>query len=355
MPDKDFQEKTEKATPKRRRDARKKGQVAKSMDATSVLILFSALGVFFFSGTWVFFKLIDVMRSIFQNISVFDIQDIKGSYDFLLMVSGKMISILLPFFLTIVVFGIAGNLIQVGVVFSGKPLVPNFSKLDPIKGMKKLVSMRSFIELIKSLIKIIIVGGVAYLTVKGEIQKIPYLMQLGVMEILSFVGITSLKICFYTCLVLILLAVLDYIFQRYQHEKDMKMTRQEVKEESKQTEGDPKVKQRIRKVQIEMFRLRMLNTVPEATVVITNPTQVAVAIKFDLGKMVAPVVIAKGVGIIAGQIRKIAKENGVPIVENKPVAQIIFKTIEIGDYIPAELYQIVAEIIAYIYRLQGKA
>jgi flagellar biosynthetic protein FlhB len=355
MAENSFQEKSEKATPKRRKEAREKGQFAKSMEVTSILILLGALGVFFFSGSWMFLKIKLITSHIFTHLGEMQIYDTESTYNFLIMVLLNILLILSPLFMAVVVFGVLGNLAQVGFVFSGELLTPKFSKLNPISGLKRLVSIRSLVELIKSILKIGIVGIVAYLTVKKEMINIPFLIGMEVPNVLSFFAVTSLKICFVTCLVLMILAVLDFSFQKYQHEKELKMTLQEVKEESKQTEGDPKIKQRIRSAQLEMARRRMIHAVPDATVVITNPTHLAVAIKFEFGKMSAPCVIAKGAGIIAAQIRKIAKENNVPIIENKPLARVMFKTVEIGDMIPVELYQAIAEILAYIYRLKGKS
>ncbi|MBA3029230.1 MAG: flagellar biosynthesis protein FlhB [Desulfobacteraceae bacterium] len=354
MAENSFQEKSEKATPKRRKEAREKGQVAKSVEVTSTFVLLASLGVFFFSGSWMFLKIQLATIEIFGHLGEIHLENAEESKRFIVMVLENIFIILSPLFMAVVVFGFIGNLAQIGFEFSSKQMAPKFNKLNPISGLKRLVSIRSFVELIKSVLKIIIVGIVAFLTVKKEMINIPFLIGMDVYQILSFLGITSLKICFVTGLVLILLAALDFGFQKYQHEKDLKMTFQEVKEESKQTEGDPKIKQRIRAAQLEMVRRRMIHAVPEATVVITNPTHLAIAIKFEFGKMGAPQVVAKGAGVLAAQIRKLAKANDVPIVENKPLARLMFKTVEIGDFIPTELYQAVAEILAYIYRLKGK-
>jgi flagellar biosynthesis protein FlhB len=353
MTENGFQEKSEKATPKRRKDARDKGQVAKSVEITSVLILLASLGIFFFSGSWMFFKLKLVTMQLLGSLDYFALNDTQSSNSFFFMVFKHIFIILFPLFLAVIVCGLLGNLAQIGFVTSTKLLTPNFDKLNPVSGLKRLLSVRSLVELIKSILKIAIVGIVSYITVEKEMKNIPLLVGMDVYEVLSFLCITSLKICFITCIVLIFLAVLDYAFQKFQHEKELKMTLQEVKEESRLTEGDPKIKQRIRTAQMEMMRKRMVNAVPDATVVITNPTHLAVAIKFEFGKMAAPLVVAKGAGVIAAQIRKLAKENDVPIIENKPLARIMFKTVEVGDLIPVELYQAVAEILAYIYRLKG--
>jgi flagellar biosynthetic protein FlhB len=181
----------------------------------------------------------------------------------------------------------------------------------------------------------------------------PNLMLQEVGQIIVFIARVSLKICFFVCLGLIILSALDFLYQRWQHEEDLKMTKQEVKDEQKQTHGDPKVKSRIRSMQLEMGRRRMMEAVPEADVVITNPTHLAIALKFNAQEMIAPLVLAKGAGHVAQRIKEISAQNQISMVEDKPLAQALFKMVEIGDYIPAELYRAVAEVLAYVYRLKG--
>ncbi len=353
MAEESFQEKTERPTPKKIADARKKGTVAKSREIPSAVIMLTSLGIFFFSGSWMFSSLSEFMGLIFKNIGSFRVHDITTASTLSIMVLKNVLSIILPFMLAIVTAGIVSNIMQFGFLFSPEAFSPKLSKFNPISGIKKLFSLRSFIELVKSLIKITFVGGIAYLTIKTELKTIPTLMQMDVKDIISFIGITSFKICLYVSMALIILAVLDFAYQKYEHIKNLKMTKQEVKDENKQTEGDPQIKARIRSIQIEMSRRRMMESVPEADVVITNPTHLAIALKFDSEKMIAPKIVAKGAGKIAERIREIADENYVPIVENKLLAQTLFKITEIGDYIPAELYQAVAEVLAYVYRLKG--
>jgi flagellar biosynthetic protein FlhB len=349
-----FQEKTEKATPKRRAHARKKGQVAQSREVPSVLILLTALGVFFFSGAWMFWSLAGFMGGVFQNIATFRIQDVGTASVLLREIFTTAVTVIFPLMLFVFVAGIGGNIVQFGFLIHGEKLTPQLKRLNPIKGIKRLISLRSLVELAKSVLKLTIVGGIAYLLVKGELTTIPSLVQLHVGEIAAFMGRVSLKICFYVCLVLIALSVFDYAYQRWEHEKSLKMTKQEIKDEHKQTQGDPKIKARIRKIQLEVAQRRMMEAIPEADVVITNPTQLAVALKFDANEMIAPCVTAKGAGYIAARIKQKAGEHKVPIVENKPLAQTLYKATQIGDLIPVELYQAVAEILAYVYRLKGK-
>ncbi|MFO7738203.1 MAG: flagellar biosynthesis protein FlhB [Desulfatiglandaceae bacterium] len=354
MPDRSDQNRTEPATPKRREEARKKGQLAQSREVSSVLVLLSALGAFFFSGVHIFHGLSDLMRGVFQNISTITLQ--QGSMSVLLLeIFYQIFIILIPLMLAVAVAGIAANLFQVGFLFTLDPLTPKLSKLNPLSGIKRLLSLRSLAELAKSLLKVVFVGGVAFMMVKSELENIPSLMLTDVSETLSFFAAVSFRIGFYTCLTLIVLAALDYAFQRWQYEKSLRMTKQEVKDELKQREGDPAVKARIRSVQREMARRRMMESVPTADVVITNPTKLAIALKYDPEKMMAPKVTAKGAGFIAERIKTLAKENGVPLFEHKPLAQTLFKLVEIGGTIPANLYQAVAEILAYVYGLKKEA
>ena len=352
MAEKGDQEKTERATEKRREEAREKGQIAQSREIPSVLVLLTALCVFFFAGAYMIQGISDVMRFVFQNIGSFDLRE-GSAFALLLRILQRTFIMLMPLMLIILIAGIGGNLLQNGYLFTWQPLSPKLSKLDPVKGIGRLVSARSLVELVKSVVKVFFVGGIAFVLIKGELRAIPSLMQMGVSDILSFIGMVSLKICFYTCLALIVLAALDYAFQRWQYEKDLKMTKQEVKEELKQREGDPSVKARIRSIQREMAKRRMMESVPEADVIITNPTNLAIALKYDAEEMAAPRVIAKGAGFVAERIREIAKENGVPIVENKPLAQTLYKVVEIDEHIPVDLYRAVAEVLAYVYRLKG--
>ena len=221
--------------------------------------------------------------------------------------------------------------------------------------MKKFVSLRSLIELIKSFLKILYIGVIAWFVLRGELDSLPALIDMSVGQILGFIGMTSLKVMFYVSLAMAVLAAVDFAYQRWQHHKDLMMTKQEVKDEYKQAEGDPKVKGRIRQMQRQMASRRMMAAVPNADVVITNPTHLAIAIQYNAEEMFAPQIVAKGAGLVAERIKAIALEHDVPVVENKPLARTLFKSTEVGDAVPAELYRAVAEVLAYVYRLKGKA
>jgi flagellar biosynthetic protein FlhB len=353
MPENAGQEKTEKATGKKRSEARKKGQVAQSKEISSAMILMTSIGVFYFAGAWIFWSLSELITGVYQNIGTLRITAVSDASAFSLEILYQFLTVLLPFLIPIAVVGFIANVMQVGFQFNTEAIALKLSKLNPVSGLKRLVSLKALVELGKSIIKILFIGSIAYLLVKSDIKEFPILMHQEVGQILVFIARVSLKVCFFVCLAMIVLAVLDFIYQRWQHAEDLKMTKQEVKDEQKQTYGDPKVKARIRSVQLEMARRRMMEAVPGADVVITNPTHLALALKFDAREMVAPRIMAKGSGHIAQRIREIAVEHQIPIVEEKPLAQALFKMVEIGDYIPAELFRAVAEVLAYVYRLKG--
>jgi len=350
MSDDKNQEKTERATPKRRRDARKKGQVALSKEISSAFVLLVALVVFYFSGSWMFSKVILLMREAFQNIETLNLTS-SSFQPFLINIINQFILIISPLVCAIMVMGIISNVVQTGFLFSTEAITFKLSKINPVKGLKRLYSLRSLVELVKSLTKISLVGGIAFFVLKSRFDNVLGLIQLDVLRILTFIASEASIVGFYTFGFLVVLAIFDYAFQRWHHEKDLRMTKQEVKEEMKHTEGDPKIKARIRSIQQEMSRNRMMAMVPDATVVITNPTHLSIALKYDTEDMLAPKVIAKGAGIIAEKIKEVATQNNIPIVEEKNLARILYKTVEINSYIPIELYQAVAEIIAYVYKL----
>ena len=353
MPKGEGQERTEKATPKRRQEARRKGQVAQSRELPSVLILMTAMGFFYFAGTWMFWNMSEVVGGIYQQLDTLRFEAVSDVSSLATAIFSKVFLILIPFFVAVLIAGLGANIGQVGFEMHGEPMRPKLSKFNPIAGLKRLISLKALVELVKSLFKILIIGLIAVGVVKKEMSKFPALMQQEVVDILVYIGKVAFEIFFYVCLALIILAVLDYVYQRWQHEENLKMTKQEVKDERKQTEGDPKVKGRIRKAQLEMAARRMMAAVPEADVVITNPVHLAVALKFDAEQMVAPTVVAKGAGVVAEKIKDKAREHLVPIVEDKPLAQALHKMVEIGEFIPVELYRAVAEVLAYVYRLKG--
>ena len=347
------QEKTEPATAKKRQEARKKGQVAQSPEIPSAVILMAMLGVFYFVGASMLANFSQLFIGIYQDMGQLRFSTISGASAFSMGVFKKLLSLLMPVFIPVLIAGFIASVGQVGFQIHGETFTQGFSRMNPVSGMKRFTSLKSLVELVKSVIKIIFIGAIAYLVLKSDLRQFPSLIQQEVGQILVFIARMALKLCFFVCLAMIALAALDFLYQRWQYEEDLKMTKQEVEDERKQTYGDPKVKARIRGIQMEMARRRMMEAVPEADVVITNPTRLAIALGFDAEKMAAPRVLAKGAGFIAERIREVAAASDVPILENKPLAQALYKMVEIGDDIPVEMYRAVAEVLAYVYRLKG--
>ena len=353
MPDQSYQDKTEPATPKKREEARKKGQTAKSREISSVAVLVTGTIFMFFNAKDMTLKLGETIRRSFFNIP----QAQEGNQILFPMLNQAVIQflwIILPIMIVLCIVAILSNLLQSGFIFSVEPLTPTVSKIDPIKGAGKLFSKRSFAELSKSIFKIIIVSWAAFSTLKDNINHIMPLMYQDNVQILSLLGQVSMSVFMRSCCVILVLAILDYMYQKWEFEQNLKMTKQEVKDEFKQTEGDPLVKSRIRSIQREMARRRMMEEVPKSDVIITNPTHLAVAIRYRAEEnMVAPKVVAKGANRIAFRIRELAEKHGIPLIENKILAQNLYK-LDLGEEIPPKFYQAVAEILAYVYGLKKK-
>ncbi len=353
MAEESFQERTEQATPRRRQEAREKGNVAKSREIPSVLVLLFSLLVFHFTSQWMFKEFSGFMRFFFGHASEFSLS-FPGTRQLFVLVMKFMAIVMFPILTGVTVAALLGNFLQVGFLWTAEPLTPKFDRLDPVSGFKRLLSVQSFAELMRSVLKILIVGYVAYLTVKHQYSRLPDLVVLSVGDIMKYTLSVSFDILYRTCWVLVVLAILDYGFQRWQYERDLKMSKQEIKDEFKQREGDPLIKARVRKMQREIARRRMMEAVPKADVVITNPTHLSVALRYSQGeKMRAPKVVAKGAGFLSDKIREIAKKHRIPLVENKPLAQALYKGVDIGEEIPEALYKAVAEVLAYVYRLKN--
>jgi flagellar biosynthetic protein FlhB len=351
MADESKDDKTEAPSSKRRGEAREKGTIAKSTEINSVIVLLVGLYMLKWFGPWMMKEMGGCMSEVFGSVSNTTMDADRVVY----MIFHAIVlffKISAPVAGGILLAGILANIIQVGFLFTMQPIIPNLSKIDPIAGTGRLFSMKSVVEAIKNILKIIVIGTVAYWTVEEEFPKIMMLYDCSVQNIFAFSADTAFKIILRVALVLIVLAILDYAYQRYEHEKGLKMTKQEVKEEHKQMEGDPKVKSRIKQMQREMARRRMMQNVPKATVVVTNPTYIAIALRYDPAESDAPVVLAKGKRLVAARIKKIAIENDIPIVEDKPLARGMYDQIEVGFPIPAEFFAAVAEIMAYVYRLK---
>lgn len=345
-------DKTEEATPKKKSDSRKKGQIARSKDVgVALTMVVCTIAV---SACW------NMMINGFKEVMIYFLQlPTLDNFD-KLSLTGILITVimrvaygLLPIALPIMAGGIIASLMQTGFLITGEPLKPSFGKLNPLSGIKNMISKRSLVDLCKNLIVISIVSIIAYRYISSNYQQIIsmsniYLPSLNV-EIKNLV----LGIFKQICIVLIVIAAIDYFVQFKMHNQDLKMSKQEVKEEYKQQEGDPQLKGKIKQKQREMSRQRMMQSVSDATVVITNPTHLAIALKYEEGTdMEAPKVLAKGADYLALKIKSIAKENEIPIIENKPLARMMYDKVEIDNDIPPELYQGVAEILAIVMKIK---
>lgn len=347
-------DKTEKATPKKRQDARKKGQVLQSREISSAMVL-----LFVFMSLRIFGGNIYNQITAFARRVLTEYPKIEDLYmpDIILKIFVDSVTVLLktlaPVFAVALLTGLIVGCAQIGFLFTLETLTFKFSRINPFNGFKRLFSAHGAVELAKSVLKIAIIGYVAYSYLNGQISGVLRLMDLDVLGIAAYIGTTSLNIAVRICVVLIVLGVLDYGYQWWEYEKNLKMSKQEIKEEYKQTEGNPEIKSKIKQKQRQMSMRRMMQEIPKADVVITNPTHFACAIKYDADVSAAPVVIAKGQDYIALRIKEIAKENKIELVENKVLARTIYETVEIGQAIPSDLYQAVAEVLAFVYSLKG--
>jgi flagellar biosynthetic protein FlhB len=342
-------ERTEAPSSKRREDFRKKGQVAQSKEVqtASLFTIVLLFWLFYLPSFWK--GLTGLIFSIWQSIGDYTITSVStiNLAIFLLKEIGLLLA---PLFILVLIIGFFSSVFQFGWLLTAKPLMPDLSKLDPIKGFGRFFSKKSLIEVIKSLLKVILVGWVAYSTVFDNFDQALILTDTTIGTTVSFLGKTAALIFAKVCAILIFIAFLDFLFVKWEMEEKMKMTKQEVKEEFKESEGDPYLKSQIRSIQQEMARKRMMADVPQADVIVTNPTHISVAIRYDSSEMESPVILAKGADFIAMKIREIAREHEIPLVENPPVARLLHK-LDIGESIPEDLFKAIAEILAHVYSL----
>jgi flagellar biosynthesis protein FliR/FlhB len=347
------EEKTEEATPRKKSEARKKGQVAKSKEVSLALTLLTSTLLIVTLGGFVGSNLKNTLIYFLGNGFETNL-DYNNLKSLTLIVLWRIGITFLPVVVPIMVMGIFASYIQTGFMFSGEAIKPKLSKLNPMNGFQRMFSTRTVVELFKDLGIVSVVGYIGYKFIKDNYR---YILSLGNLRIgaipLVFKDL-AVSIFFKITLIMIVLALADYIYQRYMFNKDLKMTKQEIKEEFKQDEGDPAIKSKIRQKQREMATRRMMQQVPDATVVVTNPTHIAVALKYEEGKSEAPIVVAKGSDNVAIKIKEIAKEYNVPILENKPLARMIFNEVELDKAIPVDMYAAVAEILALVYKMKGK-
>ncbi len=347
-------EKTEPATPRKREEARKKGQVAKSSEvgtAAMVLAGFASLRIF---GPMMFARASNLVQHFLTAPQQWD-GSAEGVHALYIMVLGEGMLVLLPIFGTLLTVALLSQGIQVGLRATWESLQPKFSRVNPLEGVKRVFSKRALVEFAKSLGKIAIIGYLAYREVLSSLQYLPQLGHMDTLQALTLVGESIFSLVILIGLALLIIAGLDYFYQRYEFETSIKMSKQDIKDELKQSEGDPMLRSKIRQKQREMSSHRMMENVPTADVVITNPTHFSIALRYDPGSMSAPEVVAKGAGFVALKIKELGRENGIAVVENAPLARALYKAAEIGQEVPEELYPAVAEVLAFVYRLRRKA
>lgn len=345
-------ERTEPASEKKKSDSREKGMVAKSADLNAAAnLLFGFLTISLF-GSMLYGQMSSMFTYVLMHAHSIEV-DSATIHSFMYLVVSFLAVSLLPILAALMILGIASNILQSGFMFSPKALELKWAKLNPISGIKRvLFSTHSLVEMGKGTAKAAVVGIVAYNVIDNLIGESVSLIDSDVSNIGGFMMTAATKVIVNVGIAFFVIASFDYFYQKFEFEKNLRMTKQEVKEEYKMSEGDPTVKGRIKTIQRQIAYKRMMSDVPKADVVVTNPTHFAVALKYDTAKMAAPKVVAKGADLIAQKIKEVARQHGVPIVEDKPLAQTLFKSVEIGEQIPEKLFQAVAQILAYIFRLK---
>lgn len=346
-------EKTEKATPKKRQDTRKKGQVAKSQDVNTAIVLLAVFAVLSFTGSYMLKGFVSLMNHSLQDLLVINVTDesIKGIF---LDVLVDMALLLSPVLAAAIIGGLISNYMQVGIMFSTEAIQFKLDKINPLSGFKRIFSIRSIVELLKSILKISIIGIITFAILWSKFSELLVLSQKSTYAILITLAKLTIQMGLYASGALLFLSLLDFMYQRYDYEKNIRMSKQDIKDEYKNMEGDPLIKSKIKQQQREMAMRRMMQDVPTADVVITNPTHYAICLKYEEDKYDAPYIVAKGVDFVAQKIKLIAKENDVAIVENRPLARALYSQVEIGDIVPEEFFKAVAEVLAFVYRTKNE-
>ncbi len=351
-----FQEsgdKTEDPTPHRLREARRKGQVFKSMELNSAINILGVM-ILFLVFSAVVFRGIEEVFDLFIG-SQLALPLTPGNTQAVLWEAViRYFTIMAPVFAVALILGVTSNLIQVGFLTSTQQMAPQLNRLNPLEGLKKILSKKSMFEMVKAILKIVIITAVTFFFIQSRMDDLLLLVNQSADTSLQVFWNTMTLMGILVGVVFLFIAFMDYLYQRYEYKTSLKMSRKEIKDEHKHLEGDPLVRSKLKEKQRQLARERMMQDVPDADVVITNPTEIAVALKYQEGTDLAPRVIAKGVEVLARRIREIAAENDVAIVENPPVAQMLWKKTEIGEEIPLELYQAVAEIMAMVYRMRER-
>jgi flagellar biosynthetic protein FlhB len=349
----DFSDKTEAPTPRRREEAREQGNVARSADLSAAAMLLGALLLLNWFGSGLFAALSAAVRQMLGSASMSNLDSrIAGEGILaLLLVIGRAV---FPLMLGVVLIALAANIAQVGLHLTPAKLKPDFGSLNPLRGLGRLFERRSLVALLMGVLKMTLVALAAYSAVHGRLGQIVAIERLTSLQMLKLGGDMLFSIGIRVGVLLLVLAIIDYAWQRWQLEQGLRMTRQEVKDEMRRMEGDPRLKQRRRQIALQIAQKKLKKDVPTADVVITNPTEFAIALKYDAATMHAPRVIAKGQGYMARRIRELAIAAGVPILERKPLARALYRLVDVGHEIPEEFYSAIAEILAYVYELTGR-
>lgn len=346
---------TEQASARRKADARRRGQVAISRDVPTAAMLFGAVALLYLLSETALLRLVTVMREWFvratdPNSFALDMDRLQ---DVIRLFGWESLGLALPFAVGVAAASIAAYLVQTGALWASEGLSIDGSKINPIAGFGRLLSIRSAGELIKAILKLSIIAGVAVIALRRDVSRLPELVQQDVSGMLPMAGALAFRLTMLIAFAIGLIALADYGYQRFEWERSLRMSRQELKQEHRDAEGDPVLRSRVRSLQKQMTRHRMMAEVMTADVVVTNPTHLAVALRYDQQRMSAPVVVAKGAGFVAERIREIAREHGVMVVENKVVARTLYQLVDIGREVPEELYRAVAEILALVFRARG--
>ncbi len=355
--DGDGGEKTEPATAKKLDDARNEGQVAKSQELNHALGLVSLFVILKLFISFIGERLMGSFQLIYNKIPDIIDESVGGMSVYMANmvinnVLGTILLTLAPFLLIGFAIAVFSNIIQIKWKVTTKPMMPKFSKLNPISGFKRIISKDSLFELLKSIVKIVVIIYVAYTSIKDHQNDLFLIYDIPLLQVVLLVGTIVIDTGLKIAMVYIFIGIADVVYQRHKFKEDMKMTKQEVKDEFKNTEGNPEIKGRQRSRMREASQRRMMQSLPSADVVITNPTHYAVAIKYDSKQNSAPVVVAKGENFLAQRIKEVAKENHIEIVENKPLARMLYANVDVGQEVPPELYQAVAEVLAFVYSLR---
>ena len=347
---------TEQASARRKAEARRQGQVAVSRDVPTAAMLFGAVGCFYFLAGPAIARIVNVMREWFMratDVNALMVLRLDGVHDMIGRVGWEALQLAVPFALAVGVAGTAAYLVQTGALWTSEGLRCDGSRINPVAGFRKLLSFRSAGELLKAIIKLSVIGCVVTFAVRNNLTLLPELVHQQLPVMMDIIGMLAFRLTMMIAFTIGLIALADYAYQRFEWERSLRMSRQEVKQEHRDAEGDPVLRSRVRSLQKEMARNRMIADVPKADVVITNPTHLAVALRYDQHRMSAPIVVAKGAGFIAERIKEVAAEHGVMIVENKVVARTLYQLVDIGRAVPEELYRAVAEILALVFRARG--